>query len=511
MIQRVAFFFAVISLSGCATTWGERQAFVDKVDATPKLSVVNPSADQSGGDVIVPAANTSEAGSGRDHVLVYETKMRLAKNLEQIIAFQPNSGVLFPGSLVHGDSLAGGILRPFPAPRNSQECTLTGLFGGKDAKFSAIYVPTIANTTSFLNTTLAQNLNADQPALMTAYQAKFNSMDEAALSLNADYHWMAGNASAAFSSRRADAKTRVMVRFVQTYFTVSCKAPDGRFTDLFPFWQTNWGQLTESIGPADPPAYIDSVTFGRELWMLLESSHTEAEIKAALDVAAHAPLGPGGRITMDAASKQVIDDSTIQAYAIGGSGRPVAPAILGDATAFATYVGEGANFSARSPGAPISYTVRYLKDNDLARVAATSDYVIKTTQKDPQPVRVKNVKVGWSTTDNDKDYNTQPQIRVYDSSGRQLEYWDCCSADKGSDHWSDHTSTSRQFSPKNGLTDRGLSGGTVVFMSSRQQNDKWQYQASITFVLDDDRTVTGSCEAKSEDHNTCTADPLTLH
>nr|WP_240980386.1 thiol-activated cytolysin family protein [Ramlibacter agri] len=405
-----------------------------------------------------------------------------------MVAFDPNAGVLFPGSLVQGKSLPDGVLFPITVVRREQTCTVTGLSGPANTRYSATFVPTASNATAAISEILAQHFNADQPARATYSETNFYSMEQATLKLGASYGWLTGKVDGSFNTANTNAVTRNMVRFVQAYYTVSCEAPSTPI-DLFA-WNTDYGQLRQYMGPGNPPAFVNSVTYGRELWMLIESQHSEAELNAALKAAAN--FGAGHMAgSVDNVSKKVLDESSIQVLAIGGSGKHAVKPMTNGAAALTDYLESGANFSIKSPGWPISYTAMYLRDNSIARVSATTDYVIKTSVADPEPAPLTSARVTWTTTGDDKDWDTQAVVDVFDKDGTNVAHVACCSSDKNSDHWTGGAQT-RQLTLLRGADNMSLQHGNFRAYRNPHGTDDWDYQATVELFFADGTSKTYS-------------------
>jgi hypothetical protein len=166
------------------------------------------------------------------------------------------------------------------------------------------------------------------------------------------------------------------------------------------------------------------------------------------------------------------------------------------------YLEAGASYSTNSPGVIISYTVRYLKDNDVARVSSSTDYTIKTYVNSPD-VRLRNMRAIWTTTGDDKDWNTQPVVDVYDRTGRHVGNVDCCSADRNGDHWTNGMTTSDDMRILvGGLTRDDLSQGHFNATRNAVGNDDWDYTLKVEFDWTDGTTTTHSCSGRNSCGNT---------
>jgi thiol-activated cytolysin len=83
---------------------------------------------------------------------------------------------------------------------------------------------------------------------------------------------------------------------------------------------------------------------------------------------------------MDARARQILATSSIEVITLGGNAAVGARAVTtGDPEATIGEIqsiiqGENAVYTKSNPGVPIAYTVRYLKDNALAKMGYTTDY-----------------------------------------------------------------------------------------------------------------------------------------
>jgi len=313
--------------------------------------------------------------------------------------------------------------------------------------------------------------------------------------LNASYHWLNGHVDGAFSTRNANAATRLMVRFVQSYYTVSCDGPTSPARVFGP--RATVKELARYISKDNPPAMVVSVTYGRELWMLIESSHSEKELNASLDAAIKAGLG-NANAGFDQQRRQILQDSSVQVLVVGGGGKAAVQVIGGNPDKIIDFIKEGADYSENSPGLPISYTAMYLDDNSIARVSATSDYVIKTAKPDPRPAPLRSARVTWTTTGDGKDGDTQAVVNVSDRNGNLVAHIDCCSAgNHGADVWDNGRTETRALQIVNASTDQALEHGTFSAIRNPKGNDDWDYQVMVEMTFDDGTTMTQSASGRN--------------
>jgi hypothetical protein len=85
-----------------------------------------------------------------------------------------------------------------------------------------------------------------------------------------------------------------------------------------------------------------------------------------------------GSADAEAAYQDVVENSTIKAYSLGGNAQHALEAST-DFSRLQDYLVNGAFLSADSPGAPISYALRYLKNANPVRMNNTLEYSVDMT------------------------------------------------------------------------------------------------------------------------------------
>lgn len=465
--------------------------------STPKIDVANPSADPNG-DILVAEHSTGFSGDGQNRVEQFEEKRHLTKTLEKFVAFNPNADALYPCSLVQGKSLPDGILSPIKTERTPATITITDFISSSPgASYSRqISNPSLDTVTLATSQILGQTLQTDQPAKLSYSETAMSSVEEGFLKLGASYKWLSGSVAGSFNTAAETSKTSLMVRFVQSYYTVTCSPPSS--PDSYFSKKSRLADLRNYIGAGNPPAYISSLTYGRELWMLIQSSHDSSEVKASLSAAFNFGA-TGGTADLSTEQKKVLNESSIQTLILGGNGPAAIQALRGDsAKDIKDYLLSGANFSRTSPGVIISYTARYLVDNDVARVSSATDYVIHTTKANPVAVVVNAARVTWRTTGDDKDWDTQPRVDVFDTNGRLVAHIDCCSGDRNGDHWTNGRVETRNMSMVvSPLQLTAMAHGNFTSIRVPVGNDDWDYTAIVELILSDGSTKQFSCSGRN--------------
>lgn len=446
----------------------------------------------------IPKRSVGFTGTGTDRRELFEESRKLTNTFGKYVAFDPYADALYPGSLIQGNGLPNGNLNPIKTKRNSLTITITDLVASGSKPFYSIEVkdPSLATITNGVNQILKQELRKQQPAQVAFTQRKISSVEEGLLKLGASYKWFTGKVSGSFQTNSSLYSTSHMVRYVQSYYTVSCEAP----SDPAAFFHedTKLEELENYMARNNPPTYIASVTYGRELWILIESNYDSNEVNGTLNTA----LSSGfveGKIDLTAKQKQLLNESSIQILILGGSGESAVEVVAGDhVSALKSYLLEGANYSESSPGVIISYVVRYLRDNTIARVSSSTDYIIKTSNYEPETIFLSAMRVTWHTTNDNKNWNTQPVVDVFDKNGRHIGHISCCSADRhGGDEWNRGRVETRNMTIlTSGITLEDIEQGR--FSAKRNAGrDEWDYDVTVEFILSNGQKVSYACSGRN--------------
>lgn len=149
----------------------------------------------------------------------------------------------------------------------------------------------------------------------------------------------------------------------QIYYSVSAEAPQKASQ-----WLAN--------SPADSvcanntiPGYISSVDYGRQIFVIAETASKDYNFKNALSVAikGHNPKLEGGYA-------KLVEDASIKAIVLGGSSANHAQVVSGDITKIRDVINSGASYNRANPAVPVSYTVKFLKDNSQVTTNSVAEY-----------------------------------------------------------------------------------------------------------------------------------------
>jgi len=310
------------------------------------------------------------------------TDYSLTKVPEKFVALNPNADVLWPGSLVQGKSMAGGILDPIPVKRAPGTITLTLASGGGGPFFKKMDEPSLSAAMQAQNEILAGYTGATPAKFSYSFQSIYSS-EQLAVAVDANVEGTNWSASAALSVDKKDEKSRFLIQFSQEYFTMAFDPPQGA-AGVFAK-----GVTAEDLRPyaaaGNPPVYVSGVTYGRIFYILFESKSSQLELEAAVKGSYSGP-SISGSVSASASWKKVVNESTVKAFGLGGNAEMAINAVTGtdQFEKIRTFLTSGANFDKNNPGVPISYTIRHLTDASQVKLALTTEY----TAKDCTPMAV---------------------------------------------------------------------------------------------------------------------------
>lgn len=320
---------------------------------------------------------------------------------DEVVAYAANSGSLWPGAIIRGDSVYTGLFTPLVYDRQplTLSVSLENLGGAKSGTMEA---PSLSSFRETVSGILSAEVTGATPANIYAEIESVHTEEQLALALGAQSSWPGAFAdiSASFNFAQDDKRSRHVVRFVQAYYTVDVdppKAPADFFADT-----VTLEDIQADMYEGNPPVYVSSITYGRLVVFTFESVYSSEEMGAALEFAYRGGADVSGDVSLT--YREMLSSSKITAYILGGSGGEAARAIESyeDLVAF---IQSGGDYSRESPGAPIAYKLSYLRDNSPARLSFTQDYEVEECVRVTQQVRVtlKGIRVDNAGGDNNDD------------------------------------------------------------------------------------------------------------
>lgn len=312
------------------------------------------------------------------------TRFTETARFDQFVSFQPNSATLWPGVIVRGKDAANGVLTPIGvdlAPITFS-VSLENIAGSPVGEMAE---PSLSAFREAQNQILSSGVTGATAASLDFEVVEVNSESQLSVAIGAGVNWPGGpDIAASFDFDSSDQKTKVLVNFTQAYYTVDVDTPTSP-ADFFAEG-TTVDQLEPWMNAESPPLYVQSITYGRRVIFSVQTSRSASEVKAALEASYSAVGAAGGSVSVSAEHKKVLEESTIRAFVLGGSGNDATGAINGF-DGLVAYIQNGGNYSSESPGAAIAYKLAYL-DNAVTQLAFTTDYSERVCTKNQTGLRL---------------------------------------------------------------------------------------------------------------------------
>lgn len=307
------------------------------------------------------------------------------REIDDMVVFNPNAGILYPGALVRGADLEEGVYSPITIPRAGGDLTLTNLTlrnGDPNNRELRTYSRTVdeinhANVHEAIQSMLGSEvLGTASRSTFTA--SEMNSVEQMAFDLKTDLGMPFGSLKTSLNYSTETKKNHVYILFTQVYYDVTFADPE-LATSVFR--DGEYFQDPESqIRPGSPPLYVQKVSYGRMVLFVAESDYSAKDVLASFQ-AAGGGFGYSLEVSGGLDYKEVMSRTTINYMPIGGSA-PAALKVIDSANpnemydAVKSFIAQRdiASYSASTPGVPIAYTLRYLSDRSPARMSYSVTY-----------------------------------------------------------------------------------------------------------------------------------------
>jgi hypothetical protein len=304
------------------------------------------------------------------------TEASITRNPEDIVTYSPDSEIMWLGALIQGRGHRDGLgsLLELPIRQRAPATIAIDILFSDNTR--TVQSPTLASVGQAIGELIDQAHTAGHLAGSSIFfnQVESHSLEQSVLKLGLSASYMGSSIRSSLAMERETSSSMLTATFTQKMFTTSLvlpQSPQSFFSDEFTEELLQEQIDRENIGPNNLPVYVASITWGRMLTVTMTSNHSAAEMKAALQ-ASSSFAGFDVSIAADAAHKKVLDESEIKVVAIGGHAQAAIDLIrtgqLGE------YFKDDAPLTTARP---ISYVLRNLGDNTIAKVSETTEYAIR--------------------------------------------------------------------------------------------------------------------------------------
>ena len=350
-----------------------------------------------GSEALTPtgAPKDTEEAQGANLLACRAVDYNLESNAEDVAILRPTNGIIWPGALVKANlALLNGTPEPITAAPGpvTLRVDLPGM--GEHGTF-VVAQPSNSSVQAALDGVLAWwNDNAYQegyvnPSNSSSRRSTSYSSEQLALNVGLNVKWACADVASKFSTTSSTTKTVAMMVYKQVFYTVTLDTPSSpavMFADaVLP------SELPALMTNQSPPAYVHAVNYGRIIMFHMETN----EAVKAIDMEATMKYAAGVQVDMSLESKykSILQKTSISVITIGGNAEVASSAAVAEKFGDLVPIITGANavYSKSNPGVPIAYTVRFLKDNSIAKMGFTTDYTAtECTLWKPSVLAVRN-------------------------------------------------------------------------------------------------------------------------
>mgnify|MGYP003870567727 CR=1 FL=1 len=286
-------------------------------------------------------------------------------------SYNPNASVIYPGSLVQGESLTDATPAVISVERAGGTISTDILDGSELVSFEVDQM-TKSNVSQAINNIVA-NSTGIIPANFDFDYYNVQSKEEFALKAKLAVKTVATsfNGKLDFSSDKS--YNRYFITLNQSYYTMSWDLPTSLEKVFDP--SVTPSDLAKYTGPGNPACYISDVTYGRVFNMLIESTSSVTDMEAAVS-GAFRGIGAKAEGSVEVDYFKSLNELKIKVFAFGGKDAETLETIgtQGDLNRLVDILAEASDIRAAKP---LSYVVRSVYDNQIVSVKLATEYDVK--------------------------------------------------------------------------------------------------------------------------------------
>ncbi|MEO0472488.1 MAG: thiol-activated cytolysin family protein [Bacteroidota bacterium] len=321
-------------------------------------SVENPSTYET---IDTLEASTSQEVVDDDIWVCTDFEVDLSQNADDFVLYASNNAeIIYPGNFLQGKFVSEGAPRIIPLKRGPATITINTLNGSPNVveTVDEVSFSSIAQATNKL---IGSN-NGELAANISYTREEIRSEAEIGVKMNVEYSNLTTNIKGSFDYNSSSTFNSVFVKVTQSLYSIVVDIPDPN--EAFAPSVTP-EQLEKYVYQGNPATYISSVNYGRIFYLLIQSTQSETEIKAAVEASFSGGLvNANGGVEVESVNS--LDQVKVNGYAYGGDAGLASGALINGMEAVKTFIEKGGSIN---NGAPISYVVRSLDDPSIVVAA----------------------------------------------------------------------------------------------------------------------------------------------
>jgi hypothetical protein len=371
----------------------------------------------------IPFTILSEESEVREGVRICGTKVvKWGPHYSEIMSLDPLGGVIYPLAVLNYNSFEKGEYIPISGDRKSAvvSISLSNISGIVSEK---IENPSLSSVREAIQKILQSKTSGGTAAKISWSQKQVFSENHFRLTVQGNFGSLWADINASYEYNNNEIIGRFLFEFTQEYYSIDADAPQPGIQNFF---KTS-PDCTQVGGVS--PVWVSSVKYGRKVYLMVESRTYDYSHMGEIEASFNSFFASGG-VSAGSTLSKLMDEKSIKGVIIGGPAYQGIKAIT-DIKGLKDYLLAGANFNEKSPGVPLSYTLRFINDNSIAKLALFDQFTIRDCIIAPahttsfQPTSISEIKLNH--TDGDKEFsgkgpNVKMKIDLYLSTN-QREVW----------------------------------------------------------------------------------------
>lgn len=318
------------------------------------------------------------------YVVVSRKLRSVDKGRADIGVLTNSESTTFPGQLfVANENLVNN--NPTVVMADRADLVFTVNLPGLDKDASFVTYPDFEHYKSGLDQVLKTYFTRYPPDSHQGVESRFtsehffvHSKDELRVRLGLEVRGTSFESSTDFDAVTRDEKTIMISKFSQVFFTVSVSLPHNP-ADLFGP-RVSLQELKRKFDSTKPPALVSSVSYGRQIYVKIETTSTGSETKAALEGYISQPTSASANISSELNKTHNLENFKMDIMSFGGSDGHIYLLETESREKIDELLIKYGKFGPGNVGLPLSFKTVFIKDNAVATVKCSTQYVETTRE-----------------------------------------------------------------------------------------------------------------------------------
>jgi hypothetical protein len=298
-------------------------------------------------------------------------KVTLTSGAEDFPLFNTAASVIYPGSLLVGNSLENATPDPIAVDRAGGTISYNLNDGNPQSSFS-VDVVSKSKVQDAMNNIII-NSTGKVPSNFVFEYSEVQSQQQLSVELGINVKTLVTKVGSKMNFSSDKSYSRYLVKLTQAYYTMSFDLPSS-YDDLFaPNVEPK--DLSKYITSGSPGTYISDVTYGRIYYMLIESTESSTDMAASINASFNGFVNKvSGNVEVN--TMKQMSNLKVKVIAFGGDAEGTISlsgetdiSIIADRLAASTKI---------ELGLPLSYVVRSIYDNTIVNVKLATEYDVIT-------------------------------------------------------------------------------------------------------------------------------------